>query len=422
MKRFLPSVVVLSLLALLAAVSGTAAAQTITLATHYPPENIKVLEPCFKQYQEETGVKVIHQQIPYGDYLQTILTARLGGQSPDIYHVYSIWAAQLVDNGLLATPPDDILSFVNDGYVPSTVDAVTINNQVWGVPTEVANYLLVYNKKIFQAAGIEAPPKTWDELMKDAAATTKRDAQGRATQIGYADYYPSVAGVVHRYLTHLYSKGMDLFNDDFTETNLNSPEALASLQEMVDLFKAGSADLNVDSDAFKSGDVAMTVQASWQEGTFREVFGDDFENTVGVSQIPMGPNWKSLQYAFFFGVAANSKMQDESWAFIKWLNSQESAQQEGGPSCMGQMLVGLGALTANNADINASQDQLGDFFTAPFADALSRSVTEPNVIQASEIETILQTYLLKAYRGDMAPDAALAQADQEITAILAEFY
>ena len=410
------------LLGIFAASFSIAAAQTITLATHYPPENIKVLEPCFKQYQEETGVKVVHQQIPYGDYLQTILTARLGGQSPDIYHVYSIWAAQLVDNGLLATPPDDILSFVNDGYVPSTVDAVTINNQVWGVPTEVANYLLVYNKKIFQAAGIEAPPKTWDELMKDAAATTKRDAQGRATQIGYADYYPSVAGVVHRYLTHLYSKGMDLFNDDFTETNLNSPEALASLQEMVDLFKAGSADLNVDSDAFKSGDVAMTVQASWQEGTFREVFGDDFENTVGVSQIPMGPNWKSLQYAFFFGVAANSKMQDESWAFIKWLNSQESAQQEGGPSCMGQMLVGLGALTANNADINASQDQLGDFFTAPFADALSRSVTEPNVIQASEIETILQTYLLKAYRGDMAPDAALAQADQEITAILAEFY
>ena len=422
MKRFLPSVVVLSLLALLAAVSGTAAAQTITLATHYPPENIKVLEPCFKQYQEETGVKVVHQQIPYGDYLQTILTARLGGQSPDIYHVYSIWAAQLVDNGLLATPPDDILSFVNDGYVPSTVDAVTINDQVWGVPTEVADYLLIYNKKIFQAAGIEAPPKTWDELMKDAAATTQRDAQGRATQIGYADYYPSVAGVVHRYLTHLYSKGMDLFNDDFTETNLNSPEALASLQEMVDLFKAGSADLSVDSDAFTAGDVAMTIQASWQEGTYREVFGDAFEDTVGVAPIPMGPDWKSLQYAFFFGVDANSDMQDESWAFIKWLNSQASAQQAGGPSCMGEMLVGLGALTASNADIKAAQAQLGDFFTAPFADALSRSVTEPNVIQASEIETILQTYLLQAYRGDMAPEAALSQADQEITAILAEFY
>ena len=88
----------------------------------------------------------------------------------------------------------------------------------------------------------------------------------------------------------------------------------------------------------------------------------------------------------------------------------------------GDLLVGLGALTANNADIEAADADLGDFFTAPFSEALERSITEPNVIQASEIETILQTYLVQAYGGDLEPEAALAQADEEITAILAEFY
>ena len=414
-----PLTIALGTLSLL---GGAAGAQTVTMATHYPAENVAVLEPCFAQYREETGVEVVHQQIPYGDYLQTILTARLGGQSPDIYHVYSIWAAQLVDNGLLALPPEEVLGFVTDNYVSSTVDAITIDDQTWGVPTEVANYLLVYNKQIFAEAGIDAPPATWDELLEIAAATTERDAQGRATQIGYADYYPSVAGVVHRYLTSLYSKGVDLFNEDFTATNLGSPEALEALQERVALFEAGSADLSVDSDAFVAGDVAMTIQASWQEGEYREVFGDAFEDTVGIASIPMGDDWRSLQYAFFYGVDANSDVQDESWAFIEWLNSQASAQAEGGPSCMGEMLVGLGALTANNADIEAADADLGDFFTAPFSEALERSITEPNVIQASEIETILQTYLVQAYGGDLEPEAALAQADEEITAILAEFY
>lgn len=399
-----------------------AAAQTITLATHYPPENVAVLEPCFVQYQEETGVEVVHQQIPYGDYLQTILTARLGGQAPDIYHVYSIWAAQLVDNGLLATPPDEVLSFVTDGYVSSTVDAVTIGGQVWGIPTEVSNYLLVYNKKILQEAGYDAPPTTWADFMEVAAATTQRDDQGRAAQIGYAGYYPSVAGVVHPYLTLLYSKGIELFNEDFTETNLGSEEALETLQQLVSLFDAGSADFAVDSDAFRSGDVAMTIQAGWQEGSYREVFGDAFEETVGVSQIPMGDAWRSLQYAFFYGVDANSDVQDESWAFLEWLNTQASAQREGGPSCMGEMLVGLGALTANNADIEAAGAELGDFFTAPYAEALEKSVTEPNVIQASEIETILSEYLGQAYRGDLSPEDALVGADREISSILAEFY
>ena len=416
MSKLIP--LTLGVLALLPA----AAAQTITLATHYPPENVAVLEPCFAQYQEETGVEVVHQQIPYGDYLQTILTARLGGQAPDIYHVYSIWAAQLVDNGLLATPPDDILSFVEDGYVSSTVDAVTIAGQVWGIPTEVSNYLLVYNKKILQEAGYDAPPTTWEDFMEVAAATTQRDAQGRPAQIGYAGYYPSVAGVVHPYLTLLYSKGAELFNDDFTETNLGSEEALETLQQLVSLFDAGSADFAVDSDTFVSGDVAMSIQAGWQEGQYREVFGDAFEETVGVSQIPMGDDWRSLQYAFFYGVDANSDVQGESWAFLEWLNTQASAQRDGGPSCMGEMLVGLGALTASNADIEAAGAQLGDFFTAPYADALEKSITEPNVIQASEIETILSEYLSQAYRGDLSPEDALAGADREISSILAEFY
>jgi multiple sugar transport system substrate-binding protein len=399
-----------------------AAAQTLTLATHYPPENVAVLEPCFAQYQDETGVEVVHQQVPYGDYLQTILTARLGGQAPDIYHVYSIWAAQLVDNGLLAVPPEDVLGFVQSTYTESTVDAVTIQDQVWGIPTEVSNYLLVYNKNILQEAGYDAPPTTWAEFLEVAEATTQRDAQGRATQIGYAGYYPSVAGVVHPYLTLLYSKGADLFSEDFTATNLTSPEALEALQELVSLFEAGSADFSVDSDAFASGDVAMTIQAVWQEGNYREVFGDAFEDTVGVSQIPAGEDWRSLQYAFFYGVDANSQQQDEAWAFLTWLNSEASAQQDGGPSCMGEMLVGLGALTANSGDIAAAQDELGDFFTAPYADALERSITEPNVIQAAEIEGILSNYLQAAYRGELTPEAALEQADAEISGILAEFY
>ncbi len=115
------------------------------------------------------------------------------------------------------------------------------------------------------------------------------------TQIGYAGYYPSVAGVVHPYLTLLYSQGVDLFTEDFSATNLTSPEALAALEQLVSLFDAGSADFSVDSDGFASGDVAMSIQASWQKNSYREVFGDAFEDTVGVGQIPTGESWRSLQ-------------------------------------------------------------------------------------------------------------------------------
>ena len=325
------------------ALLSTVRAQTITLATHYPPESVAILEPCFATYEEQNGVQIEHQQITYGDYLQTILTSRLGGQSPDIYHVYSIWGAQLVENSILAEPPESVVSFVNDSYVANTVDAASIQGQLWGVPTEVSNYMLIYNKKLLEEAGYSEPPTTWAEVQEVAKAATKTNGQGQVTQAGFAAG-TTTAEVVHPFLTLLYSKGLELFTGDFSATNLTTPEAVEALSQQVSLFEQNAATPSLTVDDFNSGLVAMEIQPVWLESQLRAAFGDQFEETVGVASIPQGENWQSLQYAFFYAVDNNSDVQDEAWAFLEWLNT---SQAEGEPSCMGQMLVDLGALTAN---------------------------------------------------------------------------
>ncbi len=400
-------------------VSGTSLAQTLTVAAHYSAEEAAPLEPCFAEYEAQNpGVNVEYQQITYGDYLQTVLTARIGGQSPDIYHLYNIWGPQLVDNGVLATPPAELESWVRDNYIASTVDTVTIDGQLWGIPTEVSDYLLVYNKKLLADAGFSEPPGTWDELVNMAAAITERNDQNNIVTAGYA-YGPTTATIVHPFLIMLASKGVSLFKDDFSGTNLTSEEATQVLQQQLELYDQGSTDRSVEVWDFPSGSIAMMFMASWYESTLKEGFGDAFEDTVGVAPIPMGDDWRSLQYAFFYGVDANSPNQEAAWQFLEWLNT---AQAEGDTSCMGGMLMTLGALTANTNDIAAAQDSLGDSYTAPFIEALERAVPEPNVIQASEIERVLQSYIERAWNGELSAEDALAQADRDITNILNEFY
>jgi multiple sugar transport system substrate-binding protein len=394
------------------------AQERLTLAAHYSPEEAASLTPCFEQYEAETGVGIDYQQIAYGDYLQTVLTSSLSGQAPDIYHLYSIWGAQMIENGVLAAPPQDVAEFVQDNYVQTTVDAATINDQLWGIPTEVSNYMLIYNKKLFAEAGFDAPPTTWDELVEMAAAMTERNEQGNIVQAGYA-FGPEVAPTVHPFLTQLYSRNIDLFKEDYSGTNLTTPEAAEVLTGQVRLFEEGITDTSVEVWNFPSGTVAMMTMAPWYKATLQEAFGDEFEDTVGVAPIPAGDDWRSLQYAFFFGVDAQSENQEGAWQFLTWLNT---ARSEGEVSCMGTMLLGLGALTGNTKDIAAAGDRLNDSFTQPFVDALERSITEPNVVQASEIETILKNYIDLAWAGQLSPEDALAAADQEITAILQEFY
>src|SRR3990170_37174 len=111
-----------------ASLGGTAWAQekTITVATHYTDEQMRPLTACFRRYEAENpNFKIVHQQATFRDFLQTILTSRIGGRSPDIYNVYSIWGVQLTSNGVLDTPPADVLDFVRREYEAQTVEAAT---------------------------------------------------------------------------------------------------------------------------------------------------------------------------------------------------------------------------------------------------------------------------------------------------------
>ena len=59
-------------------------------------------------------------------------------------------------------------------FIPSTIKALMINGHLYGVPYNTNVRVLVYRKDLFQKYGIEAP-KTWDDLVKDAALISSKE-------------------------------------------------------------------------------------------------------------------------------------------------------------------------------------------------------------------------------------------------------
>ncbi|MET0428091.1 MAG: extracellular solute-binding protein [Microvirga sp.] len=380
---------------------------------------MKPLTACFRRYEtENSGIRIVHQQATFRDFLQTILTSRIGGRSPDIYGIYSIWGVQLVSNGVLAEPPAEVTRFIQDGYEPRTVDAATVGGKVWGIPAEVSTYLLVYNRKLLQQAGYSAPPTTWDELAEMAAKITKRDAQGKITVAGYA-FGPTPANAVHPFRTLLFSKGVQLFKDDLRSTNLTSPAAVEILAKQSEMFRQGITNASVQVRDFASGSVGMMITANWFKDTLRQGLGDKFAETVGVAPIPGGPDWRTYQYSFYYGVDARSPSKTEAWQLLRWLNTPQEA---GKRSCVGEMLTTMGGLTASRPDIAASQSEINDAFTRPYVEAISsgRAISEKNVPQASEIEVALRGAIEEAWLGRKAPQDALAAANAQIEQVLQE--
>ena len=392
---------------------------TLTILTHYTDVQRAPLTVCLRDYEaDHPGVHIVHQQAAIEDYLQTVLTARLSGTSPDIYNVYSMWSAQLVEAGVLGRPPPGIVRLIEAAYLPNTIDAIKVGGSAWGVPSEVTAFMLVYNKRLFRQAGITAAPRDWDEVVSDAAKMTKRNAQGKITTAGFA-FGPSVADGVYPFLALLKSRGVDLFTDRLDGTHLMTPAAIDVLAGERRLFKDRITDNTIQVGDFPSGAVGMMIYANWYKDTLRQAFGTAMNETVGVAPIPAGENWRTLQYAFFWGVDANSPSKSAAWDLIAWLNSPRAA---GKPSCSGEVLVRLGALTGNRHDLAASPDEYGDAFSKPFADAISsgRAGSLPNLLRGSETQHDLRLAIGDTWSGARTPEAALREADRRMTAVITE--
>ena len=390
----------------------------LVVAMHYTQEQAAPLIACLEDYDAD-GVTAEYQQISYGDYLQTVLTGRLAGQSPDVYNVYAaLWGAQMVDNGVLAPAPNDVAGFVRDGYAAGTVEAATIDGTLYGVPTEVSVYMLVSNMALLREAGFDAPAATWEELTEMAEAITTTNDQGRVETAGFAYAQSSSgAGMVHPFYALLASEGASPYAEGFGEANFDGEAAAGVVERMAQLVDGGPVDLSVDAYDFPAGGIAMMVMANWYESAIREGLGDGFEDVV-VSPIPAGEDWRTLQYAFFMGVDSASDRPDEAWALVRSLNEP----RDGGPSCVGEMLDGLGALTASTADTAALPE--ADAFTAPFVAALAedRAVSQPNVLQASEIEGMMARTIEGVMAGEAPAAEAMEELDGDVEDILSEFY
>ena len=97
-----------------------------------------------------------------------------------------------------------------------------MNGKVIGVPALVDNLALVYNKALFDKAGVAYPTKDW--TWTDFRAAAKKLTDPAAKQFGWAYVNDGSEDTVWRFLALLWQAGGDLLNADNTKSALNSPQ------------------------------------------------------------------------------------------------------------------------------------------------------------------------------------------------------
>jgi multiple sugar transport system substrate-binding protein len=194
----------------------------------------QTLKPELDKFEQQTGIKVNLEVVPWSDLLNRLLAAATSGKGPDVVNIGNTWSASLQATGALIPFDDETLTAVGgkDRFVPAALAAAGAPGKPpAAVPLYSLAYALYYNKKMFTDAGITAPPTTWEELVETGKKLTK------ANQWGLALEAANPSENAHHAFTFGQQWGGEWF-DPAGKPTFDTPQNVAAVKRYIDLMAA----------------------------------------------------------------------------------------------------------------------------------------------------------------------------------------
>jgi multiple sugar transport system substrate-binding protein len=366
-----------------------------------------VIIPRFEELHPDVDVEAL--AVPYDELHQKLVTAVAGGTLPDLVRSDIIWVPELGDLGVLVPLDEqmpDFQTFADQTY-PGPLATNFWDGHYYGLPLDTNTRVLMYNAATLEAAGLDAPPDTFDALRAAAPAIVESGA------FAFADNSTSGWNV----LPWIWSAGGDITDPDVTTATgyLNSAASVAGVQLLADLYAdeaipdliLGGEGGTPTSDGLATGAYATILDGPWMFPIFADQY-PDFE--LQTAQVPAGDGGSiSVVGGEWVVLTQSSENKAAAAEFMRFLLSEEAqlAMAE-----VGQMPV----LTSLGDELTQIQDYYG-VFVEQLATARPRTPTPA----WPRIDDVLRQHVQQAVSGDVPVQEALDAAAAEIDALLAEY-
>lgn len=351
--------------------------------------------------KKESNIKVEVQTYGFGDYFQQLATNIAGGSTPDVFELNIENFRAYQSKGVIGKINGADTSKIHD----TTLKAFAIDGDQYGLPTKFSNVVMIYNKDLFDQAGVDYPTMDWsweDEL--EAAKKIRSlgdDYFGVFRPIQTWEFYKTVE-----------QNGGSMMNDNQTSYTINSAENVEALQMMIDRINVSNVTPNADQmggmgdwDLFKSGRLGMIVTGIW-------AFPDFTDNCNFNWDIVVEPGIKEKATHFFSDAIVISEKSDKKEAATKFAafisGSAETANIR--LDANWDLPVALTEeVTSKYLSVTPPENKQA------VIDSLNYLVMPPSLENFNAIADILGSYLEQATSGSMTPQEALDQAQNDIT-------
>ncbi|GLW55056.1 extracellular solute-binding protein [Kitasatospora phosalacinea] len=269
--------------------AGRAAGAAVTITwwdTSDPVTESPTFRTLVHDFEEvNPGIEVEYVSVPFTE-ARARFEAASGKDAPDVLRADVGWTAGLAQAGRLV-PLDGTEAAADIAeFEPQLIEQARYGGRLYAVPQSTDVLALLYNKRLFAAAGLSGPPATWSDL-KAAAAVIKARTGADGFALHVQGYYA---------MPFLYGEDVDLVDVPDRTITVNSPAAVKAVTGLKALVSApgvtkddgtpqGRAALLA---AFSAGRVAAVVEGPWENAnvTRGAAFAD--RGNLGIAPVPAG--------------------------------------------------------------------------------------------------------------------------------------
>ena len=253
------SLLMLLSLALAACGGGSSSSQGQTLhvmvgySSTYPAQQKQWMQQIGSEFQKATGSTIAWDTFSSSNEEQTKLqTSVVSGSGPDIFSFGTTFVptAQATKGFTTLTDQDWKAVGGKDKFFKQQLTmAGSSPNQLIAVPFVMRPFAMVYNKDMFQKAGITTPPTTWTQFVQDAQKMTNPSAGVYGAEIDPSDSFDPWK------IWWMFAEQMggDFISKDLKTAQMNTPQAVQSVKFWFDWATTYKI-VDPNSMAWKTGD------------------------------------------------------------------------------------------------------------------------------------------------------------------------
>jgi len=351
------------------------------------------------------GIIVKPTRYAYDDFKPALLTSLAGGEGPDTARMDIAFVPEFADQAVLMQLDGNMPGFdeIKAAVFPGPLSTNFWKGHYYGLPQNTNTQVLLWNKAVYEAAGLTEPPKTMEEFATVACQLSKGEEQ-----YGYAlggTYFWAPAPI-------FYAMGGKIVDPDITTATgyINGPESVAAFTMLTDLYNQGCISPNLlgggigTADGHATGLYASIIDGPWMVDIYKGNYPDF---PVNFALVPTGPDGttSSVVGGEDLVVFSGTQNSEAAMTWAAFLLSEESQKMMAEVGVM-PTLAGL-----------ASDPSMPAYFGV-FMEQLKTAQARVPHPKWGDMDGAINNAFQRMLRGEQTPQEALDQAAEEINALL----